>query len=50
MGLVIGVLLPKKSRKSVALGASAVFAGTYAVLMKKVFDIAKEMKAEASAE
>lgn len=43
MGIIIGVLIPEKQVKKAAAAAGGVFAATYAVLMAKVFKIAKEM-------
>ena len=43
MGILIGLNVPKNSKKAAAIISSMFFAGTYAILMKKVFNIAKEM-------
>ena len=50
MGLLIGVQIPGKHRRSVRNGAIAVFAATYIPLMCKLFSIAKGMIAEGNAD
>lgn len=43
LGVLIGLNIPKRSKKTAAILLSISFAGTYAILMNKVFNIAKEM-------
>ena len=43
IGVMIGVNIPKKNKRGAMTAAGVVFAATYVPLMKKVFDIAKEM-------
>lgn len=46
MGIMIGAVLPEKSRKAAICGASVVFAATYVPLMAKYFRTVREMKDE----
>ena len=46
IGVMIGANIPKKNKKGAMAAAGGVFAATYIPLMKKVFDIAKEMTEE----
>jgi len=48
MGILIGVSIPKKHKRLTQAISGTVFGAIYFVLMKKVFDIALEMKHEAS--
>ena len=43
IGVMIGVNIPKKNKRGAMTAAGVVFTATYVPLMKKVFDIAKEM-------
>ena len=43
IGVMIGANIPKKNKRGAMAAAGGVFAATYIPLMKKVFDIAKEM-------
>ena len=43
IGVMIGANIPKKNKRGAMAAAGGVFAATYVPLMKKVFDIAKEM-------
>lgn len=40
IGLIIGLLIPVKHKKTAGIAAAGVFAVTYPVLMSKVFKIA----------
>ena len=43
IGVMIGANIPKKNKRGAMAAAGGVFVATYIPLMKKVFDIAKEM-------
>lgn len=50
MGVLIGVSLPKKNVRGAQAISGTIFGATYFVLMRKVFGIILEMKAEKSEE
>lgn len=49
MGVLLGIHVPQKHKKTAGLSALAVFTATYIPLMSKVFSIAKEMVLEKKA-
>ena len=50
IGVMIGANIHAGKKKNAMIAAGGVFAVTYVTLMKKVFDIAKEMKDESEQE
>lgn len=49
MGVLLGIHVPQKHKKTAGLAALAVFTATYIPLMSKVYSIAKEMVLEKKA-
>lgn len=49
MGVLIGLCIPNKNKKTAQIAASSVFAATYVPLMAKVFSVLKEMLQEKEA-
>lgn len=49
MGVLLGIHVPQKHRKTVGLAALAVFTATYIPLMSKIYSTAKEMYLEKKA-
>lgn len=43
MGILIGIHIPEKGKKTTAIIAGSVYCATYVILMKKVVMIVKEM-------
>lgn len=46
MGILIGIRIPRKHKKTAGLAALAVFTATYIPLMSKIYATAKEMYPE----
>lgn len=49
LGVIVGVNISKKNKKYALLTGGGVFALTYIILMKRVFDVANEMIEEKKA-